>query len=87
MITSEAIFQQDELLERAGLVPPQIIRLCHELNYPYCPTIDSFVEYWKSINSEVCQLEISKFIDDKFSLEYVKGELVRTAYSTRGEPS
>ena len=28
------------------------------------------------------QLEISKFIEDKFSLEYVKGELVRTAYST-----
>ncbi|WP_428910044.1 energy-coupling factor transporter transmembrane component T family protein [Niallia sp. Krafla_26] len=27
-------------------------------------------------------MEISKFIDDKFSLEYVKGELVRTAYST-----
>ena len=27
-------------------------------------------------------MEISKFIDDKFSLEYVKGELVKTAYST-----
>ncbi len=26
-------------------------------------------------------MEISKFINDKFSLEYVKGELVRTAYS------
>ena len=48
--SSEAIFQQDQLLERAGLVPPQIVSLCHELNYPYCPTIDSFVEYWKSIN-------------------------------------
>ena len=48
--SSEAIFQQDQLLERAGLVPPQIISLCNELNYPYCPTIDSFVEYWKSLN-------------------------------------
>ena len=48
--SSEAIFQQDELLERAGLVPPQIISLCNELNYPYCPTVDSFVEYWKSLN-------------------------------------
>ena len=27
-------------------------------------------------------MEISKFIEDKFSLEYVKGEIVRTAYST-----
>ena len=48
--SSEAIFQQDQLLERAGLVPPQIISLCNELNYPYCPTVDSFVEYWKSLN-------------------------------------
>ena len=48
--SSEAIFQQDQLLEKAGLVPPQIISLCNELNYPYCPTIDSFVEYWKSLN-------------------------------------
>ena len=48
--SSEVIFQQDELLEKAGLVPPQIVSLCHGLNYPYCPTVDSFVEYWKSIN-------------------------------------
>ena len=48
--SSEVIFQQDQLLERAGLVPPQIISLCNELNYPYCPTVDSFVEYWKSLN-------------------------------------
>ena len=47
---SEVIFQQDELLKRAGLVPPQIISLCNELNFPYCPTIDSFVEHWKSLN-------------------------------------
>ena len=25
-------------------------------------------------------MEISKFLDEKLSLEYVKGELVRTAY-------
>ena len=47
---SEVIFQQDKLLKRAGLVPPQIISLCNELNFPFCPTIDSFVEHWKSLN-------------------------------------
>ena len=51
--TSETVFLQDELLERANLVPPQIIRLCRELNYPYCPTVDSFVAYWKSIKRGV----------------------------------
>jgi energy-coupling factor transport system ATP-binding protein len=48
--SSEVIFQQDELLEKANLMPPQIISLCNELNYPYCPTVDSFVEYWKTLD-------------------------------------
>ncbi|WP_428910043.1 ABC transporter ATP-binding protein [Niallia sp. Krafla_26] len=51
--SSEAIFQQDELLERANLVPPQIIRLCQKLNVPYCPTVDSFVDYWKGLKRGV----------------------------------
>ena len=70
------------LLEIGWSGSPAIISLCNELNFPYCATIDSFVEYWKSLNSEVYQLEISKFINDKLSLEYVKGELVKTAYRT-----
>ena len=45
---SEVIFKQQEILNRAGLVPPQLIRLCNELNFPHCATIDSFVECWKS---------------------------------------
>ena len=44
---SEVIFKQQEILNRAGLVPPQLIRLCNQLNFPYCATIDSFVECWK----------------------------------------
>ena len=48
--SSEHIFQQDEILDQAGLVPPQIIRLCNELNYPYCPTIDSFVDCWNRVD-------------------------------------
>ena len=44
---SEVIFKQQEILNRAGLVPPQLIRLCNQLNFPHCATIDSFVECWK----------------------------------------
>lgn len=44
---SEVIFKQQEILNRAGLVPPQLIRLCNQLNFPHCSTIDSFVECWK----------------------------------------
>ena len=80
MMSSEVIFQQEEILNQAGLGSTAIIRLCNELNFPYCATIDSFVECWKSGNSEVCYMEISKFLNEKLSLEYVKGELVRTAY-------
>ena len=32
-------------------------------------------------------MEISKFLNEKLSLEYVKGELVRTAYGTEDESS
>ena len=52
---SEVIFKQQEILNSAGLVPPQIIRLCNELNFPHCATIDSFVECWNKLNSEVFQ--------------------------------
>ena len=45
--SSEAIFKQQEILNRAGLVPPQLVRLCNQLNFPHCATIDSFVERWK----------------------------------------
>ncbi len=41
---SEVIFKQHEMLEKAGLVPPQILTLCNELDFPYCATVDSFVE-------------------------------------------
>ena len=44
---TEVIFGQQEILNRAGLVPPQIIPLCNELNFPHCATIDLFVDCWK----------------------------------------
>ena len=47
MKASEVIFKQKEILNRAGLVPPQLIRLCNQLDFPHCATIDSFVECWK----------------------------------------
>lgn len=43
----EVLFRKKEVLHRAGLVPPQLITLCNELDFPYCPTIESFVECWK----------------------------------------
>ena len=43
----EVIFKHHEIINRAGLVPPQLIRLCNELNFPHCATIDSFVNCWK----------------------------------------
>ncbi|MDR7079386.1 energy-coupling factor transport system ATP-binding protein [Neobacillus niacini] len=49
---SEVIFKQQEILNRAGLVPPQLIRLCNQLNFPYCATIDSFVECWKQAEQQ-----------------------------------
>lgn len=44
---SDVIFKQKEILNRAGLVPPQIINLCNELNFPHCATIEMFVDSWK----------------------------------------
>ena len=46
---SEVIFNNTRILDNAGLIPPQIITLCNELDFPYCATIDSFVDYWKSV--------------------------------------
>ncbi|WP_216638035.1 ABC transporter ATP-binding protein [Bacillus sp. FJAT-29814] len=43
---SDVIFRNEEILQCAGLVPPQIITLCNELHFPHCPSIESFVEYW-----------------------------------------
>lgn len=45
--TCEIIFKQEDLLDQAGLVPPQIVTLCNELGFPYCATIEDFLECWK----------------------------------------
>ncbi|WP_036200074.1 ABC transporter ATP-binding protein [Ureibacillus sinduriensis] len=45
--TTDAIFQQRETLTQAGLVPPQIIALCNELNFPHCTTVEEFAKCWK----------------------------------------
>lgn len=47
--TSEVIFNQHEILYCAGLVPPQIVTLCHELNLPYCATIEAFLDCWRQV--------------------------------------
>lgn len=47
--TSEVIFNQHEILNCAGLVPPQIVTLCHELNLPYCATIEAFLDCWRQV--------------------------------------
>nr|WP_232337062.1 energy-coupling factor transporter ATPase [Lysinibacillus timonensis] len=44
---SEVIFKEQQILEKAGLVPPQIITLCNELEFPYCASVDEFVEVIK----------------------------------------
>lgn len=47
--TSEVIFNQHEILNCAGLVPPQIVTLCHELNLPHCATIEAFLDCWRQV--------------------------------------
>lgn len=47
--TSEVIFNQQEILNYAGLIPPQIVTLCNELNLPYCATIEKFLVCWKEV--------------------------------------
>ncbi|TKC16130.1 ABC transporter ATP-binding protein [Robertmurraya kyonggiensis] len=47
--TSEVIFNQQEILNCAGLVPPQIVTLCHELNLPHCATIEVFLDCWRQV--------------------------------------
>ncbi|WP_211746088.1 energy-coupling factor transporter ATPase [Paenibacillus sp. Marseille-Q4541] len=56
--TKEQIFEDMKLLERAGLLPTQLMELSRSLGLPrICYTLDDFMEFYKPIEDEDSQRE------------------------------